>query len=118
MVNGGVGDHMDIFTDFPKHFVDFVHHLNTIQMIEGGVIALFFGAATGTIIGLFVAPILAAAVYIAAEAVIPPLLHHASFVMPAFDKALLQEAITLYVLFLLAIAVVFVIKKIILAVTQ
>ena len=118
MVNGGVGGHMDILTDFPKHFVDFVHHLSTIQMIEGGVIALFFGTATGTIVGLFVAPILAAVLYIAAEAVIPPLLHHTSFAMPAFDKALLQEAITLYVLFLLAIAVVFVIKKVILAVTR
>ena len=112
------GSVMDIFTDFPKHFVDFVHHLNTIQMIEGGVIALFFGAATGTIIGLFVAPILAAVVYIAAEAVIPPLLHHASIAMPAFDKALLQEAITLYIVFLVAIVVVFAIKKAILAVTR
>lgn len=109
---------MDIITDFPKHLVDFVHHLSTLQMIIGGVIALFFGAATGTIIGLFVAPILAAVVYIAVDAVIPPLLHHATLVMPAFDKALLHEAITLYVVFFVAIVVVFVIKKAILAVTQ
>jgi membrane-anchored protein YejM (alkaline phosphatase superfamily) len=109
---------MDIITEFPKHFVDFVHHLSTLQMIMGGVIALFFGAATGTVIGLFLAPILAAVVYIAADAAIPPLLHHTSFVMPVFDKALLQEAVMLYVAFLLAIAVVFVIKKAILAVTR
>jgi hypothetical protein len=106
---------MDIITDFPKHFVDFVHHLSTLQLIIGGVIALFFGVATGTIIGLFVAPILAAVLYIAADAVIPPLLHHTSLVMPAFDKALLHEAVTLYFAFLVAIAVVFVIKKVILA---
>jgi len=109
---------MDIFTDFPKHFVDFVHHMSTLQMIMGGVIALFFGAATGTIIGVFIAPILAAVVYIAADAVIPPLLHHTPLVMPAFDKAMLQEAITLYVVFLVAIVVVFAIKKVILAVTH
>jgi zinc transporter ZupT len=109
---------MDIFNDFPKHLVDFVHHLSTLQLIVGGVIALFFGMATGTIIGLFLAPVLAAVVYIAADAVIPPLLHHTSFVMPAFDKALLQEAIELYVAFFVAILVVFVIKKAILAVTR
>jgi zinc transporter ZupT len=98
--------------------VDFVHHLSTVQLIVGGVIALFFGVATGTVIGLFLAPILAAVVYIAADAVIPPLLHHATFAMPHFDKALLHEAITLYIVFFVAILVVFVVKKAILAVTR
>ena len=109
---------MDFITDFQKHLVDFVHHLSTIQLIVGGVIALFFGVATGSVIGLFLAPILAAVVYIAADAVIPPLMHHTSFVMPVFDKTLLHEAIVLYVAFFVAILVVFVIKKAILAVTR
>jgi hypothetical protein len=109
---------MDIITDFPKHLCDFVHHLSTLQLIMGGVIALVIGVATGTIIGLFVAPIIAAVAYIAADAVIPPLLHHTPLVMPAFDKALLHEAITLYVAFFVVIVVVFVIKKAILAVTR
>jgi hypothetical protein len=45
-------------------------------------------------------------------------MHHTSLAMPHFDKALLQEAITLYFVFLVAIVVVFVIKKAILAVTR
>ncbi len=109
---------MDIITEFPKHFCDFVHYLNTIQLIQGGVIALFFGVATGTIVGLFVAPILAAVVYLAADAVIPPLLNHTPFIMPVFDKALLQEAVTLYVAFLAVIIVVFLVKKAILAIIR
>ncbi len=109
---------MDIITDFPKHMCDFVHHLSTIQMIIGVVIALILGWATGSLIGLFLMPILAAAVYIAADAVIPPLLHHTPLVMPAFDKAMLQEAVVLYVAFLVAIIVVFAIKKVILAIIR
>jgi hypothetical protein len=109
---------MDIITELPKHISDFVHHLSTLQMIMGGVIALFFGVATGTIIGVFVSPILAAVLYIAADAAIPPLLHHTPLVMPVFDKALLHEAIYLYVAFLVVIVVVFAIKKAILAVTR
>ena len=107
---------MDIITEFPKHLSDFIHHLSTIQMITGGVIALLLGVATGTIVGVLVAPILAAALYIAADTVIPPLLHHTSFVIPAFDKAMLKEAVLLYVAFLVVIVVVFAIKKAILAV--
>jgi hypothetical protein len=109
---------MDIITEFPKHFVDFVHHLSTIQMIIGVVIALVLGWATGGIIGLFVMPVLAAVVYIAADAVIPPLMHHTPLVMPALDKALLHKAITLYFVFLVAIIVVFAIKKVVSAVTR
>jgi len=109
---------MDIITHFIRHLIDFVHHLGVLHMVMGGVIALFFGVATGTIIGLFVAPILAAVVYIAGNAVILPLMHHTSIAMPHFDKALLHEAITLYVVFFVVIVVVFAIKKAILAVTR
>jgi len=118
MVNTAWGNDMDIITEFPKHFCDFMHHLNTIQMITGGVIALLLGVATGTVIGVLVAPILGAALYIAADAVIPPLLHHTSIAMPVFDKAMLKEAVVLYVAFLVVIVVVFAIKKAILAVTR
>ncbi|MGA7675305.1 MAG: hypothetical protein WCA78_09705 [Rhizomicrobium sp.] len=109
---------MDLINEFLKHITDFLHHLSALQLIIGGVIALFFGVATGTIIGLFVAPVLATVVYIAADAMIPPLLHHTALVMPVFNKALLHEAITLYVAFFVVILVVFVIKKAVLAVTR
>lgn len=108
---------MELITDFPKHLVDFVQHLDTLHIVIGVVIALLFAMTTGTIVGLFVAPVLAAVVYIAADAAIP-LLHHGSFVMPAFDKVLLQEAIKLYVAFFVVILVVFLIKKAISAVTR
>ncbi|MGC9953677.1 MAG: hypothetical protein ABSD21_05325 [Rhizomicrobium sp.] len=106
---------MELITDFPKYLVDFVQHLDMLHMVIGGVIALLLGVATGTIVGLFVTPVLASVVYIAVDAVLP-MLHRAAPVMPAFDKALLHEAITLYVAFFVVILVVFLIKKTILAV--
>ena len=109
---------MDIINQFPTHFLDFVHHLTLMQHIVLGLVALFFGVATGTVIGLFLAPILATIVYIAADAVIPPLMNHTSFVMPAFDKALAHEAVFLYIAFFVAILIVFLVKKAILAVTR
>jgi len=109
---------MDIISSFPTYFFDFAHHLDLYHHIQLGVIALFFGIATATIIGVFVVPVIAALVYIAADTVIPPLMHHTTIVMPVFDKALLKEGIALYVGFLLAIAVVFVIKKAILAISR
>lgn len=107
---------MDVLTSFPAYFIDFVHHYTQIQLIQVVVIALFFGVATGTIAGVIVVPILAAIVEIAADAVVPALLHHASIVVPVFDLALLKKGIALYVVFLAAILVVFAIKKAILAI--
>jgi membrane-anchored protein YejM (alkaline phosphatase superfamily) len=112
------GINMDIVTEFPKHLCDFVQHLSTLQLIIGGVVALFFGLAASSIGWLIIVPVFAALVYIVADAVIPPLMHHTPLVMPVFDKALLHEAITLYVAFLAIIIVLFVIKKAILAVIR
>jgi len=44
-------------------------------------------------------------------------MHHTSFVMPAFDKAMLNEAVILYVALFVAILVIFAVKKIILKIT-
>jgi len=107
---------MDFITSLPAHVTDFVHHLDHYHMIQGAIIALFFGVAVGSIPGVIIVPLIAAIVYIAADAVIPPLLHHTPIVMPAFDKALLHEGITLYIVFLVAIVVVFAIKKLILSI--
>ena len=108
---------MQLVTDFLKHLVDFVRHLDMLHMIVGVVLALLCGVVTGTIIGLFIAPLVATVVYIAVDVALPMVLHHAAFVMPVFDKALLHEAITLYVAFFVVILVVFLIKKAIQAVT-
>ncbi len=107
---------MDIITSFHTHFSDFLHQLDNYHMIQGGIIALFFGVAVGSIPGLIIVPALAAIVYIAADAVLLPLLHHGHIVMPVFDKALLQQGVTLYVAFLIAIIVVFAVKKLILSI--
>ncbi|MDE2135085.1 MAG: hypothetical protein KGM97_05350 [Alphaproteobacteria bacterium] len=109
---------MEIVSNLPKYIVDFVHHLGMLHMVMGVVIALFFGVATGSVIGLFLAPILAAIVYIAADAVVPSLMHHTPLVMPHFDKALLQEALALYVVFFVMILIVFAVKKVFLAATR
>jgi hypothetical protein len=107
---------MDIITSFHTHFIDFLHHLDHYHMIQGAIIALFFGVVVGSLPGLIIVPVLAAIVYIAADAVIPPLMNHGHIVMPVFDKALLQEGVTLYVAFLVAIVVVFAVKKLILSI--
>ena len=103
---------MEIITTFPTYFVAGLHQIDPIY---GVIIALFFGVATATVVGVIVSPILAAIVYIAAKAIIPPLIHHTALVMPTFDKALLKEGLVLYVAFLVAIAVVFALKKIVMS---
>lgn len=108
---------MDIITGLPAYLTGFVHHLDQYHMIQAGVIALFFGIAASSIAGVIIVPAIAAIVYIAADALIPPLMHHTTITMPVFDKALLQEFVALYVFFLVAVAIVFAIKKAIMSVT-
>jgi hypothetical protein len=105
---------MDVVTSFPTYFFNNLHSIN---LVYAGIIALFFGVATGGAVGVFFVPAIAAIVYIAARAVIPPLLNHAAIVTPVFDKVLLEQAITLYVAFFVAILVVFAVKRSIQAVT-
>jgi hypothetical protein len=45
-------------------------------------------------------------------------MNHTTIMMPTFDTALLKEGIALYVAFLLAIAIVFAIKKVILSIRE
>jgi hypothetical protein len=108
---------MDIITGLPAYLTGFVHHLDQYHLIQAGVIALFFGIATSSIAGVIIVPLIAAIVYIAADALIPPLLHHTTITAPVFDKALVQEAVALYILFLVAVAIVFAVKKAILSAT-
>jgi len=108
---------MDVITSFPTYFMDYVHTVMAMpNCIYAGVIALFFGIVTARAPGVVFVPVVAAVVYIAALAVIPPLLAHADIVAPVFDKALLEKGIALYVIFLVADTVVFAIKKAIMAI--
>jgi hypothetical protein len=99
---------MDVFTTLPSHFMA---DAQSINLIYAGVIALFFGIANAGLAGLFVVPAIAAIVYIAAQAVIPPLVNHAPIVVPAIDKVLLGHGLVLYAVFFVAILVVFGVKR-------
>ncbi len=108
---------MDIVTSYPAYFVAYVHSLIAIpNCIYAGVIALFFGIVTARLAGVFFVPVVATIVYLAAHAVIPPVLHHAEIVVPAFDLALAKQAVALYAVFLVVDTVVFGIKKAVLAI--
>jgi hypothetical protein len=108
---------MDVITSFPAYFFDYLHTVVAMpNIIYAGVIALLFGIMTARTPGVIFSPVIAAIVYIAALAVIPPLLAHTGIVAPAFDKALLEKGIALYVIFLVADTVVFGIKKAVMAI--
>ena len=108
---------MDIVTSFPAFFCNYVHGLYVMpNVIYAGVIALFFGIVTARLAGVFFVPVIATIVYIAAQAVIPAVMHHAEIVMPALNLALAKQAVALYIVFLVVDTVVFGIKKAILAI--
>ncbi len=108
---------MDIVTSFPAYFMDFVKTLEVAPAYYYvAVIALFFGIVTARAGGVFFVPVLAAVVYIAAQQVVPALIHHAEITVPVFDLALAKKVVALYVVFLVLDTVVFAVKKAILAV--
>jgi hypothetical protein len=107
---------MHILTAFPGYFLGYVKGLGLSQLIEVGVIALFFGMAAPGVASVIFLPIVAVIVYLAVDAVVPVVLHNAPLVVPAFDNALLEKAVALYVLLLAACIVVFAIKKIVLGI--
>jgi hypothetical protein len=108
---------MDIVTSFPAYFLSYVHTLYVMpNIIYAGVIALFFGIVTARMAGVLFVPVIATIVYIAAQIVIPAVMHHAEIVAPVFNLALAKQAVALYIVFLVADTVVFGVKKAILAV--
>jgi hypothetical protein len=108
---------MDVVTSFPAYFMDVVHGLCVAPAyFYVAVIALFFGVVTSRVGGVFFVPVVAAVVYIAAQQVIPALLHHTEILVPAFNLALVQKLVALYIVFLVVDTIVFGIKKAILAV--
>jgi hypothetical protein len=108
---------MDIVTSFPTYYMDFVHGLMVApNYIYVGVIALFFGVVAVRLPGVLFLPVLAAIVYVAAQIVIPAVVHHTAIVTPVFDLALAKKLVALYIVFLIVDTVVFAIKKAVLAV--
>jgi hypothetical protein len=105
---------MEVVTSFPTYFVGFVHTLYVMPtLVYVAVIALFFGLITNKFAGVIFIPVLATAIFIAAQAIGPALIGHAEMAMPAFDLALAKLAVASYAVFLVLDTVVFAIKKLV-----
>ncbi len=105
---------MDVVTSFPAYFVGFLHTLYVMPtLVYVAVIALFFGLITKKFAGVIFIPVLATAVFVAAQAIGPVVISHADLVMPAFDLAFAKLAVASYLVFLVLDTVVFAIKKLV-----
>jgi hypothetical protein len=102
---------METLANFPAFVADFVRTFGQLQLIEAVVIALFFGIAAETVIGVVFLPVAASIVFLAADVVLTALTSHLPIDVPSFDAALLEKGIALYVLFLVSMAIVFGVKK-------
>ena len=99
---------MDALNYLPTMIIE---HLRGIDLVYAGVIFLFFGLMTERAVGVIVVPLIAAAVYIAAQSTIAPLLHHGAIAAPEFDRAMLEQIVALYIFFLVADTAVYAVKK-------
>jgi hypothetical protein len=103
---------MDFLTGFPGYFVNFLTDIITApHVFYAAVVALFFGLATASKPGLLFVPVIAAIVYVAALAVGPVVIGHAKLVVPALDVALFRQLLAAYLVFLVADAIVYIVKK-------
>lgn len=82
-----------------------------IKPIQGLVIAIVFGLLANSFGAVFVAPLIAAAAYVAVSAALPVVLDHKAFVMPVFDTAFWHFFLALYVAFLVVAAIVYALKS-------
>ncbi len=83
-----------------------------IKLVQGLVIGILGGLMVSSVGGLFVVPLMAAIVYIAADAIIPAVTNHNNLVWPPIDSAFWHELLSLYVAFFVLIALIYVAKSI------
>jgi hypothetical protein len=103
---------MEVVTSFPTYFVGFLHTLLVMPtLVYVVVIALFFGLITNKFAGVIVIPVLATAVFIAAQVIGPVMIDHASLTVPELDLAFAKLVVAGYVAFLVLDTVVFAVKK-------
>jgi hypothetical protein len=108
---------MEIVTTYPAYFVGFLHtlpHLPTVLYVA--VIALFFGLITKHFAGVIFIPVLATAIFIAAQTIGPVVLEHASLTVPAMNLEFAKLVVASYVVFLVLDTVVFGVKKLVSAI--
>jgi hypothetical protein len=102
---------MQTVANFLTFFSSFIHAWGALQLVLAVVVALFFGFAAKRLAGAMFLPVMAAVVFLAADCVLPAVLHHAPIAVPAFDMTLLGKWVALYVFFLVASGLVFGIKR-------
>ena len=86
----------------------FAHISNPIL---GVFIALIGGLMARTLFSIFVISALAVVLHVAAEAAMPVLIEHKPFLMPKFDHAFGQDALALYIGYVVVILVIYGVKK-------
>ena len=95
-----------------EFWVYFHQGLPQINILLGIVIALVGGMMVGSLFGLFVTALLAVIVHVLAEAIIPMVLNHALFVLPAMNNGFLHTAISLYIAYFVVIGAIYVFRLI------
>ena len=104
---------MDALTHIWDEFWAFFHeglpHLNYVQAL---VIAVIGGLMVRSFLSLFVVAFLAVVLNVLADSLIPVVMNHAIFALPAFNPAFWHYAGTLYVAYLVVIGAIFAIKEV------
>jgi|SRR5215471_7925106 len=96
------------------HFWEIVRHgfAHISNPITGVFIALIGGLMARTLFSIFIISGLAVVLHVAAEAAMPMVLEHKPFVMPKFDNAFGQYALTLYIGYVVVILVIYAVRRI------
>ena len=94
-----------IWNEFLVYLRQGLPHVN---LLLGIAIALVGGVLVGSVFGLIAMALVAVTIHILAEAIIPMVLDHAVFVLPALNNSLLHHAISLYIAYFVVIGAIYV----------
>ncbi len=102
---------MDMLSHYWNEFWTFFREgLNHVNPIQAGVIILLGVLAVNSFVGLFIAAALSVVIHVLVSTLIPVLFNHAAFAPPKMDPAFWHYALTLYILYFVAIGVLFLVK--------
>jgi hypothetical protein len=96
------------WNEFWTYFREGLAHVNLIQAV---VIALLGMLATSSVLGVFIAAALSVVIHILVNQLWPVLFAHGSFAAPKMDNTFWHMVVTLYILYLVAIGVLYAIKS-------
>src|SRR5689334_5425382 len=103
---------MDMLTqywnDFWLYFREGLHHVNPITI---AVISLLGAMAVSSFVGLFFAAAISVVLNLLVDSLLPVVLHNAAFAPPKMDTAFWHYALSLYILYFVAIGVLFALKS-------